>query len=476
MTYRLRLAALAALIALALAGCGGDGGGSAAQGRAGLDIVPASAVAYVSVSSDLESSQWKRLREHVDRFPDAERLVDQLVSALAGEGVDWKRDVEPALGPEVAIVALNTDDDLEPEPVILTQPDDEQKLDQLLAKSDEVFVRREIEGWQAVAKDAAQIDAYVAALEKGKLADSQVFDEATADLPDEALMTLYVDGDALRGAARKAGQPDEIPGFGKLRWIAGAAEAVGQGIRFAGTFKASGLDALQEYTPTLLDRVPADVLAAGSFKGVTTQLDAVREQPGFGRAARRAERFLGVSLDELAKLLGDEGAFYVRPAAPIPEVTLLLRVDDEAAARLTLSRLAGRLTGALLAQQGQTTLDGARADYVEAQGLRVTYSVAGGVATVTTARALARPDEGDRLADSGAFGTAKDAAGLGDETAGFLYVDLERTASLIGGFAGAAGEEVPPELERNLRPLKSLVTHATRDGDEIGFVSLLSVD
>ena len=476
MTHRLPLASFAAALALVLAGCGGDGGGSAAEGGAGLDIVPASAVAYISLNSDLESGQWERLREHVEQFPDAGRLVDELLSALADEGVNWERDVEPALGPEVAIVALNTDDDLEPEPVVLTQPDDEAKLDQLFARAGEEWVRREVEGWQAVAENAANLDAYETVLEQGKLADDDTFDEATADLPDEALMTLYVDGDAFRDAARESGQPDEIPGFGKLSWISGAAEAVDQGLRFAGTYKATGLDAVEEYAPTLLDCVPADALVAASFKGTTFQLDELQRQSSFDLPADAVEKFLGVTIDELARLFRDEGAFYVRAAAPLPEVTLFLTVEDEASAKQTLDRLAGRVTSEFLAQRGQTTLDGAAATYLEIQGFRITYGVADGVATVTTARTLRRPDEGDRLDDSGAFGTAKDASGLGDETAGFLYVDLERTVSLIGGFAGVAGEEVPPELERNLRPLRSLVAHATRDGDEIGFVALLSVD
>lgn len=478
MKPRLHLASLAAALVLVIAGCGGDGGGSAAEGGGGLDVVPASAVAYISLNSDLESGQWETLREHVDKFPDAGRLVDELLSELADEGVDWERDVEPALGPEVTIVALNADDDAEPEPVLLTQPDDEAKLDALMDRADDESpsVRREVEGWQAVAEEAGHLDAYATALEQGKLADDETFGEATADLPDESLMTVYVDGDAFRDAAREAGQPDEIPGLGELRWISGAAEAVGQGIRFAGTYNATGLDEFEEYTPTLLDRVPADALVAASFKGATLQLDALREQSDLGAAAGQVEQFLGVTLDELADLFRDEGAFYVRAAAPIPEVTLYVRVDDAAGAEQTLDRLAGRLVSAFGAQRGETTLDGDPATYLDARGLRVTYGVSDGVVTVTTSRALTRPEAEDRLSESGAFGAAKDASGLGDETAGFLYVDLERTVSLIGGFAGVAGEEVPPELERNVRPLESFVSHATRDGDEIGFVALLSVD
>ena len=298
----------------------------------------------------------------------------------------------------------------------------------------------------------------------------------TTDLPDEALLTVFVDGQAVRDAASSAGQKLDLRGLGDFQWLSGAAEGVDQGIRFGATYKAPGLDAVENYEPSLLDRVPSDAIAVASFKGAAEQLEALRGQPALGDVTGRVERTLGVGLDELVALLRGEGAFYLRPAAPIPEVTLLLSVENEAAAKQTLDRLAGRLTSETLAQRGDTTLDGAPASFVDVQGFRITYSVADGVATVTTARTLSKPGDGEQLSDSGSFGEAKDAAELGDETAGFLYVDLERAVSLIGGFAGIAGQEVPPELERNLRPLRSLLTHASRDGDEISSTSLLTIE
>lgn len=476
MTDRVRLASPAAVLLLALAACGGDGGGSAGAGDAALEVVPASALAYVSLNADLESGQWETLRENADKFPDSERLVDDLLAEVADDGVSWERDVEPAVGPVVAIVALNTDDDLEPEPVVLTQPEDEAKLDALFDQAGEDVVRREIGGWQAIAEEDAHLDAYAAALRRGTLSGNETFEEATADLPGEALMTVYVDGDAFRAAAREAGEPGEIPGFGRLRWLAGAAEAVDEGIRFQATSRATGAQAVENYRPTLLERVPGDAIAVGSFKGAGGPLDALREQEPLDRAAGRVERLLGVTLDELSGLLADEGVFYVRPSAPIPELTLLLRVTDEAATRQTLDRLAGRLVRGFDAQRGTTTLDGAPASYVRAEALRMAYGVNDGVAIVTTARVLDRPGEGERLDDSAAFGTAREASGLGDETAGFFYVDLERAVSLVGGFAGVAGEEMSPRAERNLRSLKAFVSHASRDGDDTRFVALLSVE
>ena len=112
----------------------------------------ADAIAYVSLDTDLESGQWDALRDHLDSFPEGDRLVDRLLSSLAEGDVSWDRDVEPALGPEVAVVALPGQAGDSPSPVILTQSDDPAKLDALFARSDQTTERREIDGWQAVCR------------------------------------------------------------------------------------------------------------------------------------------------------------------------------------------------------------------------------------------------------------------------------------------------------------------------------------
>lgn len=469
----------AALLALGAA-CGGSGGGAATGGQGAAGTVPASAVAYVSVNADLESAQWNQLKELVKRFPDSGKLVDRLLAELADEGVNWDEDVAPALGPEVAVVAVEIDGDAEPDPVVLTQPDDTAKLDALLERSSKAktTVRREVDGWQVVAETAAQLDRYEAALGKGSLADDETYSEAVAGLPDDALAKLYVDGEAFATAARKAGQPAEIPGVGRLRWISGTVEAITDGLRFDATYKASGAnEGIRSYTPGLLDRVPSGVVAAASFdgRGATAAIEGLKDQAGLETFVPQLEEALGVSLQDVANLFAGEGVFYVRQAAPIPELTLISTVGEAGEARRTLDRLAARLAQRAEARTGTTTLGGSPAGFVEFRGVRVTYGVAGGIATVTSARALTAPAEGERLADDPAFGAAKDASGLGDETAGFLYVDLREAVSMIQGFAGASGENVPPDVGRNLRPLKTFVSHVTRDGDEYRFAALLTV-
>ncbi|MGH3132059.1 MAG: hypothetical protein ACRDNX_14695, partial [Gaiellaceae bacterium] len=70
---------------------------------------------------------------------------------------------------------------------------------------------------------------------------------------------------------------------------------------------------------------------------------------------------------------------------------------------------------------------------------------------------------------------ASEAAGLGDSTSGFVYVDLAEAVPLLEGFAGLAGEPLSPELSDNLEPLESVLVHASKDGNDIRFSGFLGV-
>src|SRR5204862_912759 len=114
-----RLAALLALVALALAGCGGSTNPSAGDGA---DIVPASAALFVAIDTDPASSQWQAVDQLANKFPDKQKAVDSIRQQLTKKGLDWERDLKPALGPELDVVML---DFAHPdETVALMQPKD----------------------------------------------------------------------------------------------------------------------------------------------------------------------------------------------------------------------------------------------------------------------------------------------------------------------------------------------------------------
>src|SRR5918995_5035975 len=166
---------LACLLALAVIGCGGSDETSATGGDSAAGIAPASAAAYVAVDSDLDSDQWQQAQELLDRFPGKDRLLAELREELGEEDIDWERDIDPALGPETAIVVLDGENDV----VGLTKPDDRAKLDALLRRlnedGDSDYVLREIDGWTAIADTAEVLDAFERGADAATLADDDRF-------------------------------------------------------------------------------------------------------------------------------------------------------------------------------------------------------------------------------------------------------------------------------------------------------------
>ena len=80
---RFLTAILAAAFALVLTGCGGGGGTSGLSSDSGANLVTAKALAFVSVDSDLGSSQWKLVDTLSRKFPARDKALAQLKNALA---------------------------------------------------------------------------------------------------------------------------------------------------------------------------------------------------------------------------------------------------------------------------------------------------------------------------------------------------------------------------------------------------------
>jgi uncharacterized protein DUF3352 len=123
------LAGIAAIAAFAAAGCGGTVG----AGAGGADIVPASAPAFLAFNTDIDSSQWQTVDDLSRRFPDREKALQTFHRALESEGLSWRRDVKPAIGPEVDLVWLDFAHDGD-DFVVLMQPDDDKKFERLISK------------------------------------------------------------------------------------------------------------------------------------------------------------------------------------------------------------------------------------------------------------------------------------------------------------------------------------------------------
>jgi hypothetical protein len=97
----------------------------------------------------------------------------------------------------------------------------------------------------------------------------------------------------------------------------------------------------------------------------------------------------------------------------------------------------------------------------------VQTGVVGGKVVATTAASLDRAlrRSGPALGQRPDFRAAVEAAGLPEQTAGFLYVNVAELVPFLI-LAGAGGFKLPSELVQNLRPVRSVVAWALPDGHD----------
>jgi hypothetical protein len=468
-SMRLALVSLLTMLALGVVGCGSSSVGttSGARNLEAAAVVPADAALYVGVVTGSDSSQWEAVQALLGRFPDGDRLLASMTKELAGEGLDWERDVKPALGPVTAIVLLPGSSD----PVAITKPSLRTKLDALLGHFHSSAAAASLEdGWVAVAQKQATVDAYKHALGSDRLADDSTFADAVGDVPEDALASVFVRPGALNfsGVSTPAGAPAPTSGF---EWASGSLTAADDGLAVDGTIRMDKAPA--SYEPTLLRRVPAGAILAVSFHGSDQIEKSITGQTALAPFLPSVEQALGVRLADVLALLRNQGVLYVRPGLPIPEVTLAVETTDTDAALATVDRIARHLAGSF----ETTEVDGVTAHVLRMDQVRVTWAAFDGTLLLSTGPSALRDFRSDdaKLVDEKRFTAAGDEVGLGDSTAGVAYVDMQRVTELIDGLAGLAGEDVPPELARNLAPIESIATNATADGSGVRFRGFLSV-
>jgi hypothetical protein len=465
-------------------------GTTTVSGPAGATVVPASTELFLSVRTDSGSDQWKRAANLFEAFPDGNKAIQGILDQLGAQGIDFARDVEPALGPETDIVALDLAG--AGEFVGLTQPDDPAKLKALLAKGDEELFTREVEGWTVFAESTALLDGFESAREDGTLAESSDYEDAIADVDQDALALIYLKGGGLQGTIQQ--EENLPPGAlgalfpeGKVPSLAMSLKAEENGLRIAGAAKLAadeGGFAPENFKAELPDEVPGGALVYAGYNDLESSLSTLRDvmgegEPEFDRDLARIEAQLGVSLEEdVFPLFSGETALYVRPGFLIPEVTLVTQVDDEDAAMATIGKLVAGLGEYLPAAQRVQDVD---IDGVQAKEMPVSPPVSvywaafDGHLVLTSSRdgITQLRESDDRLAADSDFRDALEQAGVPEETNGFAYVNLHDAIPYV---LGLVGEGVPDSVRANLEPLDHLVLYGSKDGRTLKFAGFLAVD
>jgi hypothetical protein len=297
------------------------------------------------------------------------------------------------------------------------------------------------------------------------------------ELADQAAVTVWLDGKPLSDAlgARGAALQGLAGAQGTLRWVGGQVVAGDKGATLDLVTKSEGgTTRPQPYEATLVDHVPANALAFASFSNLADGLHELRNtlgnaNPQADRQIAQLESALGVSLDsDVIPLFAHEGALWVGAGTPIPTAALVLTVDDETKARQTLDRLGGALAMARgLPAPKATEIDGVQAQELSLGSLSLFWAVFDGRAVLSLGReGIAKTkDPGETLGSSDVYKSATDAAGLPDETSGYVFLDLRNGVPLLLDLAQLGGDQVPDDVRANLEPLDSLLAYTQVDGD-----------
>jgi hypothetical protein len=458
-------------LALGLAGCGSEdvtGGG-----ESGAELLRAGALVYWESTTDPDSEQWNQTEELLRRFPDGDTWIRELRRSFESDtDVRWD-EVKAALGDELIVAVYARSLAAGPNVVGLLDPEDPDETVALVKKLNESddegddVVTRVVDGWVVLSDREASIDAALKG-EGPALSGDDGFQAAMDELPGDALSRVYFDAaaalDVFGEADAETGRQLRMLGLDDLDFGGAWAKAKDDGAELAFTLRGDGANRLlgtgDPYSSELIDRVPADAFAFYSFRGdaAREQVEQFKSNPLYSMGLRDLERQLGVDVEQLAGLFEGEVVFYARRGTPIPELTLVLDGDDPTQANRLLRSLAEKTGGEVTEDGGVTT-----ATFEE---FSVNVGAVEGAVVISSSK---DPFSGgaaeDTLADNERYTDALEAAGAPDEYTGLAWVDLQEAVRFFIGLAGTSGEQIPPEVERNLKPLRSLVAYGEQDGN-----------
>ena len=433
---------------------------------------------FVVIDSDLRSSQWQTVNELANKFPDKQKAVDAIKQQLNRKGLDWKRDLEPALGPEVDVVML---DFAHPnETVALMQPQDEGAFERAVKKGNAIdpssqLVYDKFHGWTVMSDKQAAIDAFERASDSSvrMLPEDGTFSSATRKSGD-GILRAYVNGAQVMTAARNFLGPDAGPYFkklGTLDWLLMTLRAKSDGIAWDTTVHGTPgkeFDKVSEHASdgSLQKLVPKDALLYLAFHGSKGMLGGLGSNPILQQSGLKG---LGDALQQLGRIMAGENALYVRApgSSDLPEVTFIAAPEGGVDGAAALDRVLNRFAKELGGRPHRAVVAGVPVRVIGAGGrVTVQYANVKGKLVVTdlpSGIAFAK-NGGKVLTDSREYQNAARSSGLPAKPQVVLYVDIHSTIPLIGRLGNG---RIPASVERNLKPLRSAVEYAVSHSHEI---------
>ena len=455
---KLRLAGVAAVAVLA-AGCGGGGGSSSS---AADSLAPADSLAFVTIDTDASSAQVASALKILKKFPIEPRAEQQLRQSITQGGVDFNT-ITKSAGDEVDVAVLMVGG--KPTPVGFAKPADEKSFDAQLDKNKAKHAK--IDGWTVFADTQADLDAV--SKRAGNLSSDATYQTAIKSLPGNAIVRFYASPAAESAALNAAKQSVPSATLGalpKAQWFTGALTSQDGAFKLEVHSKSASTQALSKANP-LASKIPSGAIVALALNGggATTTLSAATQ----AQLSALGQQ-LGVDLPALISALNGPVIAYIRPGIPLPEVTIAARPAQPAKAATAIGGLLARFASG--AKAVPTKVDGGTLDKLDLGPVSLYYGVNSGELVVTdSSNALAELNGSvGRLSGDGVFKQAMSGSGMSDSTQSFVFLDIKDALPALSGFAQLANQTIPPEVETNLRPLRSALLFGTSDGGIGSFV------
>ena len=230
----LGLFAVVALSALwlASAGCGGGDGGSGPLDRA-LAYLPENAPFAAAIDTDLEGDQAKSIEKILERFRFGDELRNSLEDQVSPGEIDFDKDLKPLLGNQLVVGSPDVRSfEAENGFVAAIEAKAPGKLSELLERRD---VERKGErngatlyeddgrafavedGVLVLAGSETLLDGALGQHDRGGSLTAETLEEATEDLPDDALLRVYTNDEQLLRADPETEDALEIEWVRALR-------------------------------------------------------------------------------------------------------------------------------------------------------------------------------------------------------------------------------------------------------------------
>jgi hypothetical protein len=455
---RVRLAGVAVLAVLA-AGCGGGGSSSSS----GADsIVPRDALAFASIDADTSSAQVSSALKILKKFPIEPQAERQLRASISQGGVDFNA-ITKSAGSEVDLAVLMVNG--EPTPVGFAKPGDDNAFDTQLDKNQ--AKHQKIDGWTVFADKQAAIDAV--SNRKADLSDDAAYQAAIKSLPDDAIARFYGSSAGEHAVVNAAKQNVPSASLGVLpqaQWLTGALTSQDGAFKLEVHTKSASTKALSKSNP-LAGKIPSGAIVALALNGggATNTLPAATQEQ-----LSVLGQQIGIDLPGLISVLNGPVIAYVRPGIPLPEVTIAARPARPANASSALGTLLARFASG--AAPVPTKVDGGTMNKLDLGPVALYYGVNDGQLVVTdSSNALAELNGSvGRLSGDGVFKEAKQGAGMTDTAQTFIFLDVKDALPALSGFAQLANQSLPPEVENNLRPLRSALLYGSSESTIGSFV------